>query len=82
VIQRIGINGMGDPLLLVGLDGTDRDTLARLLTIAENHLDDIPYPRLRSRRALVEQMIARLRETGDLPKTRPFTTEARDKGEL
>lgn len=26
--------------------------------------------------------LARLPQAGDLPKTRPFTTEARDKGEL
>jgi hypothetical protein len=71
MIQRIGINGAGDPLVLAGLSDTDRGTLARILALAEQHLDDIPFPNLRSRRAMAEKMIRELREAGDLPKIAP-----------
>jgi hypothetical protein len=48
------------------LDEPEREAIARLLLLAEAHLDEILFPDLRSRRRLAEEMIRDLRTAAGL----------------
>jgi hypothetical protein len=71
MIKRIGTGASGWPLLFADLDDFEREALARLLTIAEAHLDEIPFPELRSRRRAAEMLVCELREALELPLIKP-----------
>jgi hypothetical protein len=75
MIKRIGYNPP-NPLVLLDLSEPEREAFARVLTIAEAHLDEIPFPELRSRRRVAEMLVCELREALELPlaraQPRPF----------
>jgi hypothetical protein len=69
VIKRIGsaVHDSTVPLALIELEDGEWEALARIVNLAEAHLDEIPYPNLRSRRKCAEEVIARLRDVLALP---------------
>jgi hypothetical protein len=74
-VHRLGVNGTR-PLVLLDLGEAEREALARVLALAEEHLGEIPYPELRSRRLLAEAMISELRTAAGLPAVKTLKGQA------
>jgi predicted DCC family thiol-disulfide oxidoreductase YuxK len=62
MIQNIGTSDDGTPLVLAALNKDEHAALARILRIAEDHLDEIQFPKMGSRLVLAQAMIRTLRE--------------------
>lgn len=81
-ITRVGYAGDRDkvmrPLVMLNLSDPEREALARVLAIAEAHLDEIPFPVVRGRRRIAELLVCDLRLALDLPEVKPQRDCARD----
>jgi hypothetical protein len=72
MIKNLGRGSQtGWPLALLDLTDPEREALAWVLTIAEAHLDEIPFPKLRSCRRAAEMLVCELREALELPVIKP-----------
>lgn len=67
MIQNIGTDAEGSPLVLAALNEHEHAALARILRLAEEHLDEIQFPKVGGRRVLAEAMIQTLREVHGIP---------------
>ena len=67
MIQNIGTDREGIPLVLAALNEHERAALTRILRLAEEHLDEIKFPQVGARRILAETMIKTLRELHRIP---------------
>jgi hypothetical protein len=67
VIRVTGTGTGCEPLVLAELNGPEKEALARLAGLAEQCLDEIPFPGLRSRRLTAERILANMRAAFSLP---------------
>ena len=67
MIQNIGTDEQGKPLVLAALNEHEREAMTRILRLAEEHLDEIQFPKVGARRVLAEAMIQALREVHGIP---------------
>lgn len=61
MFKRIATGDSGEPVVLAELNEFEKASLTRILRLAEEHLDEIRYPKVGSRRMLAESMIMEMR---------------------
>jgi hypothetical protein len=66
MFDKIGTGKNDAPLVLAELNQSEKDALARILNLAEAHLDEIQFGRVRNRRGEAEMMIAGLRQVHEI----------------